>query len=112
MSEEELFFSVAMIIAVLVILPRTIIKGILSYQREKKASAAAEGVSMRELEARIEQAVVRATRPLQEQIASLEARLEESRALPRQRRRELDEWELQGGALLAQQGEKETPSAT
>lgn len=111
MSEEELFFSVAMIIAVLVILPRTIIKGILSYQREKKASAAAEGVSMRELEARIEQAVLRATRPLQEQVASLEARLEEGKSLP-PRRQAPDDWELRGGALLAHGKEEGTSSTT
>ena len=91
MPIESFIIALAGVIAIFVVLPTIIIRGITNYKLEERKGA--DGVSMKELEQLVEQAVFRANAPLQEQMNRLEARLDRLEPPPERKL-------LEGGAIV------------
>ena len=75
MGEGELIIALVSIISVFVLMPATILFGILKIQQHRTSMEASKSVGIKELESAMEVAMVRATLPLQERLDRLEEQL-------------------------------------
>lgn len=75
MGEGELIIALVSIISLFVLMPATLLFGILKIQQQRAAMKASNSVGMKELESAMEVAMVRATLPLQERLDRLEEQL-------------------------------------
>lgn len=75
MGEYELIIAIVSVLSLFVFMPATIIRGIVLIQRQKQLKNSKDSVGLKELKSYMEEAVVRATAPLQDRLDHIDQQL-------------------------------------